>query len=181
MLRNKKKDFISWKEKENRLPILLLGARQVGKTYLLKEFAKEYYNDYIYINFELEPKMKRLFDTDLKPERIIGELELIYMKKIDINRMLIIFDEIQLEMKAVTALKYFAEAKENYHIIGAGSLLGVALNRTEYSFPVGKVEMHYLYPFTFDEFLIGIGYEMYLPIIEQSFLNDQALPDMLHD
>lgn len=181
MLRNKKKVLIKWKEKENRLPLILLGARQVGKTYLLQEFGKQFYNDYIYINFEQEPQMRSLFEKDLKPERIISEIELIYMKKIDISQTLIIFDEIQLEMKAITALKYFAEASKRYHIIGAGSLLGVALNREEYSFPVGKVEMHYLYPFTFDEFLRGIGEELYLTKIEEAFLEDKALSQMIHE
>lgn len=181
MLRNKKQELIRWKSKEVRLPLLLLGARQVGKTYLLKEFAKEFYTDYIYINFELEPQMRSLFDKDLKPERIISDIELTYMKKVDISQTLIIFDEIQLEMKAVTALKYFAEASEQYHIVGAGSLLGVALNRENYSFPVGKVDIHYLYPFTFDEFLRGIGQEMFLPRIEEAFAKDEALPAVIHD
>ena len=123
MLRNKKKALVEWKEKENRLPLILLGARQVGKTYLLQEFGREFYKEFIYINFEQEPQMRSLFEKDLKPERIISEIELIYMKKIDSNHTLIIFDEIQLEMKAITALKYFAEASTEYHLIGAGSLL----------------------------------------------------------
>lgn len=173
--------MLKWKKKENPLPLLLLGARQVGKTYLLKEFATECYQDYVYINFEMEPQMKSLFEKDLKPERIISEIELIFMKKIDPNETLIIFDEIQLEMKAVTALKYFAESPQTYRIIGAGSLLGVALNREEYSFPVGKVEIHYLYPFTFDEFLMGIGWAMYLPRIEEAYHKNEALPSMVHD
>ncbi|GAU78648.1 ATP-binding protein [Fusibacter sp. 3D3] len=181
MLRNKKANLIAWKDKEKRLPLILLGARQVGKTYLLKEFASEFYKDFIYINFELEPQMRSLFEKDLKPERIISEIELIYMKKIDMNHTLIFFDEIQLEMKAVTALKYFAEASMQYHIVGAGSLLGVALNRENYSFPVGKVEMHYLYPLTFDEFLRGIGFEIILPRIEEAFHKSEALPSAMHD
>lgn len=181
MLRNKKKTLIEWKKKENRLPLILLGARQVGKTYLLQEFGKEFYRDYLYINFEQEPQMRSLFEKDLKTERIISELELIYMKKIDINQTLIIFDEIQFEMKAITALKYFAEASKKYHIIGAGSLLGVALNRDEFSFPVGKVEMHYLFPFTFDEFLRGIGEELFLTKIKEAFFEDKALPQVVHE
>lgn len=181
MFRHKKIDLKAWKEKENRMPLLLLGARQVGKTYLIKEFAAECYKDYVYINFELEPQMKSLFDKDLVPERILKDIELTYMKKIDVKSTLIIFDEIQLEMRAVTALKYFAESQVHYHVIGAGSLLGVALNRESYSFPVGKVEMHYLYPLTFDEFLMGVGSEMFLPRIEEAFNNDEALPEVIHD
>lgn len=181
MFRHKKNDLMAWREKENRLPLLLLGARQVGKTYLLKEFAAQYYKDFVYINFELEPQMKTLFDKDLIPERILSDIELTYMRKIDIETTLIIFDEIQLEMRAVTALKYFAESLVQYHVVGAGSLLGVALNRENYSFPVGKVEMHYLYPLTFDEFLMGIGSEMYLPRIEEAFNKNEALPEVIHD
>lgn len=181
MFRNKKEELLKWKDKVDRLPLLLLGARQVGKTFLLKEFAKENYKDFIYINFELEPQMRSLFDQDLKPERIMSDLELILMKKLDIHQTLIIFDEVQIEMRAVTALKYFAESQQPYHIVAAGSLLGVALNRESYSFPVGKVEMHFLYPLTFDEFLRGIGMEMYLSRIEDSYNKDLALPSVIHD
>ncbi len=99
MFRNKKEDLLKWKDKVDRLPLLLLGARQVGKTYLLKEFAKENYKDFIYINFELEPQMRSLFDQDLKPERIISDLELILMKKIDIfqtiNIVVMIFNYLE--------------------------------------------------------------------------------------
>ncbi len=142
---------------------------------------KKQYEDFVYINFEIEPQMRELFEADLNPVRIISDIELIYMKKIDVDRTLVIFDEIQLEMKAVTALKYFAESEAGYHIIGAGSLLGVAINRDSYSFPVGKVAFHYLYPFTFDEFLMGIGMDMYLPKIEESFIKDQKMPTAIHE
>jgi len=181
MERNKMMDLIEWKHKKNRLPLLLVGARQVGKTYLLNEFASKHYSNSIYINFELDPQMKSLFDKDLKPDRILSDIELIYMKKIVPEETLIIFDEIQLEMRAVTALKYFAESLEDYHIVGAGSLLGVAIQRENYSFPVGKVEIHNLYPFTFDEFLKGVGADAYLPRIKASYDHNEALPDVIHD
>ncbi|MCA0386331.1 MAG: AAA family ATPase [Firmicutes bacterium] len=181
MERNKMMDLIEWKHKKNRLPLLLVGARQVGKTYLLNEFASKHYRNSIYINFELEPQMKSLFDKDLKPDRILSDIELIYMKKIVPEETLIIFDEIQLEMRAVTALKYFAESLEDYHVVGAGSLLGVAIQRENYSFPVGKVEIHNLYPFTFDEFLKGVGADAYLPRIKASYDHNEALPDAIHD
>ena len=181
MERNKMMDLIEWKHKKNRLPLLLVGARQVGKTYLLNEFASKHYSNSIYINFELEPQMKSLFDKDLKPDRILSDIELIYMKKIVPEETLIIFDEIQLEMRAVTALKYFAESLEDYHVVGAGSLLGVAIQRENYSFPVGKVEIHNLYPFTFDEFLKGVGADAYLPRIKASYDHNEALPDVIHD
>lgn len=181
MERNKMIDLIEWKNKKNRLPLILVGARQVGKTYLLNEFASKNYTNSIYINFELEPQMKSLFDKDLKPDRILSDIELIYMKKIVPEETLIIFDEIQLEMRAVTALKYFAESSKDFHIVGAGSLLGVAIQRENYSFPVGKVEIHNLYPFTFDEFLKGIGAEAYLPRIKASYDSNEALQEMIHE
>ena len=181
MERNKMIDLIEWKNKKNRLPLLLVGARQVGKTYLLNEFASKNYTNSIYINFELEPQMKTLFDKDLKPDRILSDIELIYMKKIVPEETLIIFDEIQLEIRAVTAFKYFAESSKDFHIVGAGSLLGVAIQRENYSFPVGKVEIHNLYPFTFDEFLKGIGAEAYLPRIKASYDSNEALQEMIHE
>ena len=181
MLRNMKQTLIEWKMREERLPMLLLGARQVGKTYLLKEFGREYYKDVVYINFEQEPGMRSLFDRDLKPERIISEIEMTLMRKIDPEHTLIIWDEIQLEMRAVTVLKYFAESSTQYHIVGAGSLLGVALNRETFSFPVGKVTMHYLYPLTFDEFLRGIGQEMALPLIASAYAANEPLSDIVHE
>jgi hypothetical protein len=181
MRRNMIKDLINWKIKKSHNPLLLLGARQVGKTYLLQEFAGEYFEDSIYINFELEPQMRTIFDKDLNPERIIREIELNYMKKIDSEKTLIILDEIQIEMKAITALKYFAEHNTRYHLIGAGSLLGVAINREEFSFPVGKVEFKYLYPFTFDEFLVGTGMDMYVKKIEDCYKKNEYMPVALHE
>lgn len=180
MLRNRMKELITWKSQNTRNPLLLLGARQVGKTYLLLDFAKSEYEDYIYINLEKEPLLSTLFDKDLDPMRILSEIELNYMKKIDPDNTLIIIDEIQMEMKAVTALKYFSEECSNYHIVCAGSLLGVAINREEYSFPVGKVEFHYLYPFTFDEFLQGTGMEHYLPKINECYSQNIAMPELAH-
>ncbi len=181
MFRNKMKDLLKWKTNEHRLPMILLGARQVGKTYLIKEFAYNQYEEVIYINFELEAQFRQLFEKDLNPSRIISDIELIFMKKIEPRNTLIIFDEIQLEMKAITSLKYFAELMPNIHIIGAGSLLGVAINREKFSFPVGKVEFHYLYPFTYDEFLTGIGMDMYLERIQYCYDNNKAMPIQVHD
>lgn len=181
MKRNLMKDLIEWKDKINHDPMLLLGARQVGKTYLIQEFAREQYEDSIYINFELSPQMRSIFDLDLDPERIIKEIELTYMKKINPDKTLIIFDEIQIELKAVTALKYFSEHEIGFHVIGAGSLLGVAINREEFSFPVGKVEFKYLYPFTLDEFLSGTGMGMYVESIKECYDKNKKMPDAVHE
>lgn len=173
-------DLIKWKKKTNHLPLLLLGARQVGKTYLLKEFAQIHYKDYVYINFENIQSYHSLFDADLNPKRIISDLELYFNKKINAKDTLIIFDEIQYEKKAITALKYFAEEMPDYDIVCAGSLLGVSLQRESFSFPVGKVSFMYLYPFTFDEFIRAIGQEVLLEKIEICYKNDAVMPDLIH-
>jgi len=181
MKRNKMQNLIKWKEKKNKNPLLLLGARQVGKTYILKEFAKKYYNDFIYINFEHNSVFKEMYKENLDPVRIIEEIELYFNKKINPNDTLIFFDEIQLSDKAVTALKYFAEQTPEYDIVCAGSLLGVAVQRESFSFPVGKVDFHYLYPFKFDEFLCGIGYELLVEKIIDCYHNNSEMPTVIHE
>lgn len=181
MRRNKMEDLVKWKHKKDKQPLLLLGARQVGKTYLIKDFAKKEYENSIYINFEQEPQMKEIFERNLVPERIISELELITMRKINPDDTIIIFDEIQLEMKAITSLKYFAESDMNYSVIGAGSLLGVAIQRETLSFPVGKVEIHYLYPFTFDEFLMSLELDLYMDQISKCYHSNTPMPEVVHD
>ena len=168
MRRNLMRNLVDWKNKMKRGPLLLLGARQVGKTYLLREFAETQFEDYLYLNFERDRGLAELFEGDLTPSRLIEEIEYLYGKRIQPKRMLIIMDEIQLSMRAVTSLKYFSEEAEEYFVAGAGSLLGVALNREQYSFPVGKVELQYLYPFSFDEFLVGIGEGLLTERIDQS-------------
>ena len=181
MYRNKMKELCIWKERENRLPLLLLGARQVGKTYLLTEFAKKEYEEYVYINFESMPNYRTLFDQDLNPERIISEIEFLIDRKINPKNSLIFFDEIQIEIKALTSLKYFVEELPEYNIVCAGSLVGVALNREEFSFPVGKVEFHYLYPFSFDEFLLAIKKDMLVEKIQQCFNEMTQMPVVIHE
>jgi predicted AAA+ superfamily ATPase len=181
MLRKNMEYLIKWKNKKNKLPIVLLGARQVGKTYLLKEFAKKHYEDYIYLNFESDSYLKELYEKDLDPKRILSEIELYLDKIIKPDKTLIIFDEIQIAEKAITALKYFAEELPEYDIISAGSLLGVAVQRENFSFPVGKIEFMYLYPFMFDEFLIGIGKGIYIDKINSCYENNEAMPLPIHE
>lgn len=180
MRRNAMAELISWKNKKQRQPLLLLGARQVGKTYLLQELAAREFDDSIYINLERDHTISTLFEENLNPKRIIAEIEYLNNKKIIPGKTLLIFDEIQLDMKVITSLKYFAEEASEYHVVGAGSLLDVALERENYSFPVGKVEFLYLYPFTFDEFLMGLGQEMLLERIEQSYRSLEQMPEALH-
>lgn len=155
-----------WKESKNRKPLIIEGARQVGKTWLMKEFGKLYYSDTVYINFDSNSTMKELFDSDLNVERIILGLELYTGKKIDFNNTLLIFDEIQEEPKALSSLKYFCENAPEYHIVCAGSLLGIALHQGT-SFPVGKVDFLKLYPLSFKEFLIATGNERFADLLDK--------------
>lgn len=155
-----------WKESKNRKPLIIEGARQVGKTWLMKEFGKLYYSDTVYINFDSNSTMKELFDSDLNVEGIILGLELYTGKKIDFNNTLLIFDEIQEVPKALSSLKYFCENAPEYHIVCAGSLLGIALHQGT-SFPVGKVDFLKLYPLSFKEFLIATGNERFADLLDK--------------
>lgn len=155
-----------WKESKNRKPLIIEGARQVGKTWLMKEFGKLYYSDTVYINFDSNSTMKELFDSDLNVERIILGLELYTGKKIDFNNTLLIFDEIQEVPEALSSLKYFCENAPEYHIVCAGSLLGIALHQGT-SFPVGKVDFLKLYPLSFKEFLIATGNERFADLLDK--------------
>ena len=145
-------DLIKWKNSKNRKPLILKGVRQCGKTYLLKEFGNRYYDHTAYFNFEENDALKDVFENDFDIQRILFELELHYQKKITKENTLIIFDEIQECGRALTAMKYFCENAPEYHIVCAGSLLGVALQK-QISFPVGKVDFLTLYPMSFFEFL----------------------------
>ena len=147
-----------WKDSYFRKPLIIEGARQVGKTWLMKEFGKECYEKTVYINFDSNRQMKDLFSSDLNIERIIMGLEIYSDTNITPDDTLIIFDEVQEVPAALSSLKYFYENAPQYHIICAGSLLGIALH-VGTSFPVGKVDFLKLYPLSFDEFLLGIGYD----------------------
>lgn len=151
-----------WKEKPSRKPLVLQGARQVGKTWLLKEFGKRCFDDVCYVNFERASPINDVFDGDLSPQRLITQLSLLSGKKIEPQKTLIIFDEVQEVPRALTSLKYFAEEAPEYAVCCAGSLLGIALHSGT-SFPVGKVDFLTLYPLSFQEFLIAQGE---LPAVE---------------
>jgi len=158
MFRSALKNLISWKNSTIRKPLIIRGARQVGKTWLMKEFGKTYYAKYAYINFENNERMEQLFNGSLEIPGIITALQIESGITIESNNTLVIFDEVQEVPEALTSLKYFYENAPEYHIIAAGSLLGVALHPGT-SFPVGKVEFLDLYPFDFTEFLIATGRE----------------------
>ena len=124
MERNAMQSLINWKNKKNRKPLLLYGARQVGKTYLVKEFGNRYFKDIIYVNFETNNIVSNIIDENIEPDYIIKNLEIVFNKKIDKDNTLIFFDEIQKNTRALTSLKYFCEEASEYYVIGAGSLLG---------------------------------------------------------
>ena len=155
-----------WKIKKNKKPLIIRGARQVGKTWLMKNFGQHTYRHVVYINFDNNQQMQDLFEANMKIERIITGLELYSGNKIDPQNTLLIFDEIQEVPKALTSLKYFNENAPEYQIICAGSLLGVALHQGT-SFPVGKVEFLDLYPLSFTEFMKAMGKEQFVELIEK--------------
>jgi predicted AAA+ superfamily ATPase len=155
---------LRWKEKKDKKPLLIRGARQVGKTWLMRTFGKHSYEHTVYINFDNNQQMKSLFSQDMNIERIIMGLELYAGRKIDSESTLLIFDEIQEVPKALASLKYFYEQAPHYQIMCAGSLLGVALHG-ESSFPVGKVEFMDLYPLSFSEFMLALGKEQYVEVL----------------
>ena len=167
-----------WKDKKDRLPLILKGARQVGKTWILQEFGKECFEDVLYINFENAGNIANLFEGNIEPNRIIEYLSALNHKKIEPQKTLIIFDEIQELPRALTSLKYFAEETPEYAICCAGSLLGVFLH-DEVSFPVGKVDFLELQPLDFEEFLIANNEETLVDLIKKNKL--EQLPDLITD
>lgn len=154
-----------WKESRYRKPLIIEGARQVGKTWLMKEFGRIFYSDTVYVNFDSNLRMTELFSSDLQPDRIIMGLELYTGRKINPENTLIVFDEVQEVPRALTSLKYFCEDLPEYHIICAGSLLGIALHSGT-SFPVGKVDFLKLYPLSYKEFLMAMGNDRFANLLE---------------
>jgi len=173
-------ELLLWKDKKSDMPFMLIGARQVGKTYIIKEFCKKNYDKFLYVNLEYEEDIKEIFDKTLVPEEIIDTIGLLKNISIDPETTAIFFDEIQVSERAVTSLKYFSESSINYNILSAGSLLGVALNRFSSSFPVGKVYRNYMYPLDFQEFLWGIGEERLDEEIQKSYQSVKALMEPVH-
>ena len=154
------------KQKTNKKPLIIRGARQAGKTWLMKEFGKTAYEKTVYINFDNNPQMKELFSLDMRIDRIIMGIELYVGHKISPHNTLLIFDEVQEVPKALSSLKYFNETAPEYQIICAGSLLGIALHQGT-SFPVGKVEFMDLYPLSFTEFMRAMGKEQFVDLLDK--------------
>ncbi|HWQ73160.1 MAG TPA: ATP-binding protein [Desulfitobacteriaceae bacterium] len=166
MYRTAIEELHKWKAKRNKKPLIIRGARQVGKTWLIKEFGRVAFEKTVYISFDNNQRMKDLFLSDLDVERIVTGLELYSGQKIDPTNTLLIFDEVQEVPKALTSLKYFNENAPQYQIVCAGSLLGVALHQGT-SFPVGKVEFLDLYPLSFTEFLSAMGNGQYAELLQK--------------
>lgn len=171
----------AWKKNQYRKPLVLQGARQVGKTYSVLEFGRINYENVAYFNFETNPKLNRTFEENISPDYLIPILSHISGQTIVKEKTLIIFDEVQLCERALTSLKYFCEDASDYHIIVAGSLLGVAVNRAKFSFPVGKVAMKTMYPMDMEEFMIAMGEEKLATQVRQCFETNTAMPSALHD
>ena len=171
----------AWKENKYRKPLILQGARQVGKTYSILEFGRTHYENVAYFNFETNPRLNETFAENIGPDYLIPILSHIAGQTIVKEKTLIVFDEVQLCERALASLKYFCEDAPDYHIIVAGSLLGVAVNRAGFSFPVGKVDLKTLYPMDMEEFMLAMGEDALIEQIKKCFTADTPMPSALHD
>ena len=174
------KKLIEWKNSKKRKPLIVQGARQVGKTYIIKEFGNRYYENVVYVNFEKNKQISNQINDDINPLEIINKLELFFNEKITPEKTLIFFDEIQANERALTSLKYFCEELPQYHIIAAGSLLGIKINSKNYSFPVGKVQIINMYALSFKEFLNALGKENLIKEIEKHYFSNEKMDNDIH-
>lgn len=175
-------DFLKkWKDNPHRKPLILQGARQVGKTYSLLEFGRTCYENVAYFNFETTPKLASIFEENVSPDYLIPILSHFAGQTIIKEKTLIIFDEVQKCERALTSLKYFCEEAPEYHIAVAGSLLGIAVNREEFSFPVGKVDIKTMYPMDMEEFLLALGKDDLIKRIKECFDTNSPMPEILHE
>ena len=180
MYRKIVEDLKKWKQ-NFKMPLMLVGARQTGKTYILEEFCKNNFENYLYVNLEKETDVSEVFSNSLKPEEIIEQIQILKKVNIDIDTTIIFIDEIQVNEQAITSLKYFCESDKPYKIVCAGSLLGVKINRFHSSFPVGKVVIKYLYPMDFEEYLMAIGEDMLISEIKKHYKSNEPLLTPVHD
>ena len=178
MRRNAISELIKWKNSPERKPMVLKGARQVGKTWLMKELGRNYYDSFSYFNFDEEDELKSIFEANKNPQRIIELLSMIGGEKIEPGKSLIIFDEIQECPEALNALKYFKEKANEYHVIAAGSLLGTLLAKPK-SYPVGMVNLLNIYPLTFDEYLEATDSGLYA--FYESVRKNQSIEEIFHN
>lgn len=181
MRRNIMTELLRWKRDKNRKPLVLQGARQVGKTYALLAFGREHYENVAYFNFEANLLLCDTFNENIHPEYLLPILSHMSGESIIREKTLMIFDEVQVCERALTSLKYFCEEAPDIHVVAAGSLLGVAVRREEYSFPVGKVDMMTMHPMNLEEFLWAMGEEDLTQRIRACYARDQPMPAVLHE
>ena len=180
MYRKITKTLMEWKDNFKK-PLMLIGARQTGKTYIISEFCNQNFENYLYINLEKEENIQKIFQETIDPKEIIEQIKIIKNIRFNIEDTIIFLDEIQVSEEAISSLKYFCESNLPYKIICAGSLLGVKINRFKKSFPVGKVNIKYLYPMDFEEFLIALDKKMLLEEIRKCFDNNRMMNEALHN
>ncbi len=172
--------LVAWKNKKGRMPLIVNGARQIGKTFIVNEFGKRQFANTIYINLETNIEILQLFEGDISPNRIVKLLESFTNQRIIADETLIFLDEIQASERALLSLKYFCEQAPQYYVIAAGSLLGVAVNREKYSFPVGKVDEINMYPLDFEEFLWAMDKKVLAEEIKIYFAELKPMAEILH-
>jgi uncharacterized protein len=168
-------DLVAWKSSSRRKPLLLRGARQTGKTFLLRQFGDREFDRVAYCNFEADPGLEGFFRRDLDPNRIVAELAIYKGLDLRPGRDLIVFDEVQVSNLALNSLKYFQERADGYHVAAAGSLLGINLSRPG-SFPVGKVSFLELHPMSFPEYLHAMGRSQYAALLDETALEPLRRP-----
>ena len=180
MYRKIEEELKKWKN-DFKMPLMLVGARQTGKTYILEDFCKKNFENYIYINLEKEKQISEVFSNSLNPEEIIEQIQILKKVNFDVDNTIIFLDEIQVNESAITSLKYFCESDKPYKIVCAGSLLGVKINRFHSSFPVGKVIIKYLFPLDFEEFLMAIGEQKLIDEIKKHYITCEQLLNPIHE
>ena len=180
MYRKIEEELKKWKS-DYKMPLMLVGARQTGKTYILEKFCKSNFNNYVYINLDKEENIAEIFEETIDPVTIIEKIEIIKNIVINIEDTILFFDEIQVSERAITSLKYFCESEKPYKIVCAGSLLGVKINRFKSSFPVGKVTIKYLYPMDFEEFLMALKEDKLINEIKIHYDSNEALMNPIHE
>ena len=175
------KTLLNWKDSGMKKPLMVVGARQIGKTYIIEKFAKENFEQYLYFNLERDSEIREVFEKTIDDTKIIEELELYIGRKIDIEKSILFFDEVQKSENFIVSLKYFNESDRPYKIICAGSLLGVKINRFKNSFPVGKIRMEFMYPMNFEEFLLATGNELLKNKIKECYETMSPMPEFAHE
>ena len=173
--------LLYWKKSGMNKPLMVVGTRQIGKTYIIEKFAKENFEEYLYFNLEKNIDVRNIFEKSIDDTKIIEELELYLGKKINIEKTIFFFDEVQVSENFIVSLKYFNESEKPYKIVCAGSLLGVKINRFKSSFPVGKIRMEYMYPMNFEEFLIATGKEMLRDKIKECYETMSPMSEFAHE